>query len=480
MRKISSHTLSLVIFIILFFITTAAQGQTPAESDLKKKIDALQSQLDALRKELEIHETEIETLKKQEESNVTEPQEQSPSPKEREVSNTARRDTFNRNQESVARINNQPLDPSLQGFFNIPNTRARMKIDGYVKFDTIIDPRPAGDPNQFTSTTIPVTPPGGAEPANVNVIARQTRFITDFRSPTRIGDLRVYLEGDFYGPDGTNDPRLRLYYGQLDRILIGQYWTLFTDPDTNPDTIDYQGPAGVVVTRRAQFRWTQPINKAHSIAFSAERPLLETRQFTKDGSIITPAPDGVISWRYEKTPGHIQVGSIFRALGYDFGDHDETVFGWGLSGSIGLNMFENDHLQLFGTYGAGIASLIENLEGLPYGGYDLEYNNEGTKLKALPAIGAYAAYQHYWSPKVRSTFTFGYDRVQNTVPQPNNAVSKSYYASGNLIWNPVGNLNVGAEFLHGWQDLKDNSKANANRIQLSIKYDLYRKKEMYK
>jgi hypothetical protein len=44
-----------------------------------------------------------------------------------------------------------------------------------------------------------------------------------------------------------------------------------------------------------------------------------------------------------------------------------------------------------------------------------------------------------------------------------------------LIWNAIGNFDLGAEFLLGWQVLKSNAQGNANRIQFSAKYDLYRK-----
>lgn len=474
-----SHSIlkTLALCLILNY-SIIVQAQTKNRDELRKRIDEIQSQIDALRKQQERQKSELQILRKNEEAVITEPQEEPPAEKTRDISSGAERTTFNRNQEAVARINNQPLDSTLPGFFNIPGTRARVKFDGYVKFDVNIDPRPAGNPDQFTVTTIPIIPPGGAEPSNVEIIARQTRYIVDFRSPTRRGDLRVYLEGDFYGADGTNDPHMRHYYGQVGNILIGQTSTLFTDPDVNPDVLDKQGPSGLITTRRAQLRWTQTLKDFHSFAVSVEKPLLETRQFTPDGSVVTPAPDVVVSWRYEKKRGHTQVNSLFRAIGYDFGDHDETVFGWGLSGSMGVKVFHKDQLQLFGSYGAGYASLIKNLNNLDYGGYDLEYNNSGSKLEALPAMGAYFAYQRQWKPSLRSTATFGFDRVQNTVPQPANAFSKSYYTSGNLIWNPVGNLNIGAEFLHGWQVLKDNSKASANRIQFSIKYDLYRKKDI--
>ena len=86
---------------------------------------------------------------------------------------------------------------------------------------------------------------------------------------------------------------------------------------------------------------------------------------------------------------------------------------------------------------------------------------------------------HLQTNQLRSTVTFGYDRFQNTALQPFGAFSKSYYTSGNLILRPLKhhNFTVGAEFLYGWQVLKDNSKGSANRVQVSLQYNLYRKPE---
>ena len=45
------------------------------------------------------------------------------------------------------------------------------------------------------------------------------------------------------------------------------------------------------------------------------------------------------------------------------------------------------------------------------------------------------------------------------------------YTGGNIIWNPFGSLNLGAEFLYGWTMEQNGQKANAPRIQFSAKYN---------
>jgi hypothetical protein len=91
-------------------------------------------------------------------------------------------------------------------------------------------------------------------------------------------------------------------------------------------------------------------------------------------------------------------------------------------------------------------------------------------LKPVPLTAIYGAYQHYWVKKVRSSVIYGFAQTQNTDLQTGSAFHQSNYSAANIIWNPLGSLNVGGEFLYGWIVKKDNSGANASRFIFSAKY----------
>jgi len=136
--------------------------------------------------------------------------------------------------------------------------------------------------------------------------------------------------------------------------------------------------------------------------------------------------------------------------------------------STAVHLFSKDNLVVEGTYGHGISRYIQDPAGL---GIDAAViSTAKPHLKATPAVGAEAAYQHYWKKSVRSNLVYGYARVQNTDFQPKSTYHRSEYTAANLIWNPFGSLNVGAEFLYGWQVLKNGQTGNAPRIQFSAKY----------
>lgn len=71
-------------------------------------------------------------------------------------------------------------------------------------------------------------------------------------------------------------------------------------------------------------------------------------------------------------------------------------------------------------------------------------------------------------------------QVQNTAFQVANTYHKSTYSSANLIWNPVGDLDLGVEFIYGALKEKSGAGANAPRFQFTGRYEfvkLHPKKE---
>jgi hypothetical protein len=71
---------------------------------------------------------------------------------------------------------------------------------------------------------------------------------------------------------------------------------------------------------------------------------------------------------------------------------------------------------------------------------------------------------------LRSSAVYSYAAVNNTDLVAPTTYNHSTYTAANLIWNPYGSFNVGAEFLYGWAMDQNDQKANAPRIQFSAKY----------
>ncbi len=387
-------------------------------------------------------------------------------------SETAKRQEFSEDSLAAARFDNLPLDPKYHGFFHIPGTQTMLKIGGYFKTDFIYDLKPAGNTDSFIPSSFPVPQPTSVN--NTTISIRPTRLSLDFRIPyTKVGDVRFYVEGDFFGSNSTT-PRLRHAYAQARNFLIGQTFSNFMDPDGFPDTLDFQGPNGMVSIRNPQFRYGFALSPSTTFYVSVEKPssdvLFKTPEFNSQPN--APAPDGVIRLRKEFERGHFQVAGAFRSIAAFVVTtptaKTDSVFGWGVNTSVGFKTYGRDNIIFAVAAGHGISRYIQDTSGL---GIDAEpASGTTTHLEATPAVGVEAAYQHYWFKKLRSSAVYSYAAVNNTDLAAATTYNHATYTGANLIWNPGGSLYLGGEFLYGWTMQQNGLSANAPRIQFSAKY----------
>jgi hypothetical protein len=382
---------------------------------------------------------------------------------------TATYQEFSEDNFAAARFNNVPLDPKYNGFFQLPGTQTILKIGGYFKTDFIYDLKPAGNTDSFIPSSFPIPTVVGVN--NTAISIRPTRLSLDFRVPsTKLGEVRFYLEGDLFGTNATT-PRLRHAYAQVSNLLIGQTFSNFMDPDAFPDTLDFQGPNGMVSIRNPQFRYGFALSPSTTFYVSVEKPssdiIFQTPQFSSQPN--APSPDGAIRLRQEFERGHVQIAGLFRSIAAFLPNgKTDSVFGWGVNTSLGVKTFGKDNVIFAVAAGHGISRYLQDPSGL---GIDAEPTFLARPhLAATPAVGVVAAYQHYWLKTLRSSAVYSYAGVHNTVLAAATTYNHSTYTAANLIWNPYGSLNVGAEFLYGWAMEQNGLKANAPRIQFSAKY----------
>jgi len=384
---------------------------------------------------------------------------------------TATYSQFSEDTLAAARYNNVPLDPKYHGFFILPGTQTLLKIGGYFKTDFIEDLKPAGNTDSFIPSSFPA--PQSTSVNNSTVSVRPTRLSLDFRVPSaKLGEVRFYLEGDLFGTNATT-PRLRHAYAQVRNLLVGQTFSNFMDPDAFPDTLDFQGPNGMVSIRNPQLRYGFALSPSTTLYLSVEKPSSDVSFKPPSASVQSnaPGPDGAIRLRQEFERGHIQVAAVFRSIQASVTTAPpklDNVFGWGINASTGFRTFGKDNAIFAVAAGHGISRYLQDTSGL---GIDAEPDSS-TSLKATPAIGVEASYQHYWFKRLRSSAIYSYAAVDNTSFTSAAAAPYNHgtYTGANMIWNPYGTLNVGAEFLYGWTVLQNGQSANVPRIQFSAKY----------
>src|SRR5882762_7428854 len=478
-RRLVSLTAAL---LSVAFLPAAAWAQSDSSNqnvqELRKQLDEMREQMNKLQarlSELESSKTaEVATAPaapstKQEGTieSTQPPLEGKTSP---QVGNaTATYTQFSEDTVAAARFDNMPLDPKYHGFFHLPGTQTILKIGGYFKTDFIYDLKPAGNTDSFVTSSIPIPTVVGVNNSTVSV--RPTRLSLDFRVPgAKVGEVRFYVEGDLFGTNATT-PRLRHAYAQVRNFLVGQTFSNFMDPDAFPDTLDFQGPNGMVSVRNPQLRYGFALSPSTTFYVSVEKPssdlAFKTPQFSSQPN--APSPDGAIRLRQEFERGHFQVAGLFRSIAAFLPNgRTDSVFGWGLNAATSVKTFGKDNAIFAVAAGHGISRYLQDTSGLEI---DAEpVSGVIPHLQATPAVGVEAAYQHYWLKTLRSSGIYSYAAVNNTNLSAATTYNHGTYTGTNLIWNPYGSLNVGAEFLYGWAMEQNGLKANAPRIQFSAKY----------
>lgn len=359
-----------------------------------------------------------------------------------------------------------PTDPELKGFFAIPNTDTLIRIGGYAKLDAIADARAAGDEDQFVTSSIPV---GSAhrDASNFNLHAKQTRFSFEARRPTSRGNLRFYLENDFFGSSDGYQFRLRHAYGQLGNTYAGYGYSSFMDADSLPDTLDFAGPGGAGYLLVAGIHHSFGLGKGNTLTVAAQDPDSQLAGTTDDTIAVNRLPDVTLTARMERDWGHLQLGAVARSLGYDGDQQDDRRFGGGAQLSGSASVGERD-LLLFGLLGGkGLARYTADLTG---SGLDAVIGLDG-RLHALSLQGGFVGYTHYWSPMWRSNLIYGQLTMARNAALAADAFRQSRYGVFNLIWSPAPSWTMGMELLYGQLEQQDGQRGDTMRLQGSLQYN---------
>ena len=384
----------------------------------------------------------------------------------------ANRNNFDDRQDAAARPGDYVLDPAFRGYIPIPRTIFMLKFNPKPRLDMMFTTKNPGDARyRFITAKLPLesSPTFGGEQFNGTANGSQIRV--DMRAPSMPGNFRLYYQNDFFGSNSSQmQYRLQHFFGQYYGLVAGFTYGVFEDPDSWPDTVDYEGPNALIFARRPLVHYIYEIDPDWSITFGLEEPSLAVDTTGDENAASrTAAPDGGFNIRW--TPGelgHMQFSTIFRSLavrGDDLADHN--VFGWGVNLSALFNITESDLVQFLGVYGEGIGGL-GNDSG--FDNTDAAFAGDGT-LVALEYVSALGAYTHKWSPSWRSTATFGWVKVGNTSMQAPEAYHLTYYGSVNLMYQVFKRVMVGVEGLYGFREVRNGEdSSDVTRVNLALVY----------
>jgi hypothetical protein len=453
------------VLIVLLACPPALAAQD--EGELRRRVDALQKAVEQQAREIE----ELRRLLGQA-TGAAPAAPASPGVPRPDPATVARTDSAT-NQRAAQRAElppDQVAASEFPGSFPIPNSDAALKIGGLVRVNWVSTSDALLVDDRFVTSAIPVAGTVDAgRGSRVAVIATPSRFNFDLRTPTGVGHMRAFIEADFAGSGNTL--RLRHAYGQWRRVIFGQTWSTFSDPEAEPDGIDFEGLNAIILFRQAQMRVSFAPFERIRLAVSLEDP----RPDLAGAEGVNQIPDFIIRGRWEPARGgHLQAAGLFRQIrGTPTERPNEVVSGagWGatISGRLPSPVWKKrDSLLFQHNIGAGIGRYISDLSSA--GGQDGVYDPERNTLRILPATSGYVGYEHWWTERFRSSISFGVVVVDNVDIQPDDALHLTRRYSTNLMWSPIPRLDLVTEFLWGLRVNRDGARGRANQTQIGATF----------
>lgn len=344
------------------------------------------------------------------------------------------------------------------GWWLIPKTSTQLKIGGYVKFDLIHDFNPIESPDFFDVSKIPTD---GSKGEKTTLHAKETRLYIDTKTPTKVGTLRTYVEGDFYGTSGAF--RLRHAFVEInEKWLAGQWWSNFMDESIIPATLDFEKPAAYAFARHAMLRYKHAVSDNAYIAVAFENPSQNAQAPEEPGSFESPLPDLTARYRITKDWGHFQASGFAATLRYRENagaTQNVSLFGFNLSGQF--NVAKKDKFIYQAVYGPGVG----RFRGGQSAGLDANGN-----LEAITDTGITVGYQHFWNTAFSTLVVYNQGTNDTTDGQPTTDLKHANYMAANLLWHFVDNAFAGVEYLRGTRENISEAEGTANRLQFSVKY----------
>jgi len=460
-------------------LATLVEAQRRAIEEQKQTLEAQKREIEELRKQFE--ETQallLSTHNRLEELSKTAPD---------ATVGAAVQERLAKIEEATRQIPDVPKDVVSAGDFpgsiRIPGSDVALRIGGLVRTTGVATLGPLGTEDRFVTSSIPVkgSPEAGKQPRFV-MSSTPSRFNLDLRTPTGVGAMRAFIEGDFGGPSRTF--RLRHAYGQWQDLVVGQTWSTFADPDAEPDGIDFEGLNAIALFRQPLMRYSHHLSDSRDLAIAVENPapdITNARGVSQIPDLVVRArwrpgeeAKGLLGMKVFRKNTHVSLALLFRQISGEPLDQPNTThvtsgYGVGLSGRLTAPWQQDKGQVTFSTYaGRGIGRYITDLGTL--GGQDAVYDSTSRAIEALPVYAWYFGYERTWTASLRSTFTYGIVIVDNLAVQPSNALRQTNRASVNLTWSPIPRLDLVAEFLFGNRINKDRARGSSSQLQLGTSF----------
>ena len=367
------------------------------------------------------------------------------------------------------------------------NPGTRFSYGGFVKLDAMVTDTDGGEiPDGsvgrmfYVPSAIPVG--GAGEGQDTDMGAQFSRFWFAADTELDSGDkLKGYLEFDLFGGGSINGNEVatntygvsvrQAYvtwaYANGAQWLAGQAWSNFQDVAALPDAVDFIGPTeGSIFVRQAQLRYTKG-----AWSFSIENPETTVTPYRGIGARVSSddnlMPDITARWQKKGDWGHVSVAGMVRQFTYEnpASGIDDSSIGGAVSVSGKFNLGKHDDIRYMASYGRGIGRYL----GLGVAS-DTVLDARGN-LEPIDGYGAFAAWRHAFSPKLRTNLFYSMAHYDNDPALTGwTATERVQSLHANLIYSPLPRLDIGAELIWGRRSLENDAEGDLRRLHTHVKY----------
>lgn len=299
--------------------------------------------------------------------------------------------------------------------------------------------------------------------------------------PETRNELAAYIKFEYDGEDGN--VRAKNVFISYKGILIGKNSSIFSDGEAVPQSIDPQGPNGIVsaTTYQLSYKWRSQLHWELGIGmelptfdkypgpyWDKDYPEFNGTQFYFSAS--QSVPDFPVYAEYKSTKGSkIRLSGIIRNFFY--GDSllmkTRSTVGWGVQLSGKIKAGSQVQFYYNANYGKGIGHYIQDLSDLP-----LSYipsSIEPGKMKPAPMASWMAAVNYRPTHKFSFNYIYSQARVwDNGVYYPD--YRYGVYMNINMFYALREYLVWGIEGVWGLHKTFGLGSADMSRIQTALKF----------
>ncbi len=279
-----------------------------------------------------------------------------------------------------------------------------------------------------------------------------------------LGDMKLYIEGDFRGSGNTLFLRCATIY--IKGFTVGQTWSLMTDSKSLATTIDISGANSRTFFRTQMIAYRHLFDKGFTLGGSLEDPTFKTTTVAMPEIRV---PDVVAYVDKSGERGYVKLSGVWRTIQYCEGDDVNSVNGWGVRLSGSVNVTNKFTLSAQAMYGVGVSKYITDLANL---GYDVIEDSDGTIYNNTAMYGVMSSAKY----KFNNKFTLGanYSKAFVDIDDHYSAINDTYktgqYISATLYYTPIKSLILGAEYLNGIRNNYGGVSHGAQRINTMVRY----------